>query len=101
MLVPVEALEDVREEAYIAGEGHAAFASEAELLLSYFEEAVEDGEVEEKHGDGERLLFVTDKDGEAAGGRVFRVVEGAVADFLPPHHDLLQPHDLANLVDLL
>jgi len=105
VFVLVKKLNDVREERDLAGEDQTAVTSESELFLGLFQEALEDGQVQETRGDGEARAFGADVDEGEPGGRAARggTVVGAAAEahLLPPRHEVLETHDLANLVNLL
>jgi len=105
VFVLVEKFNDVREKGDLAREDQTAVTSESELFLGLFEEALEDGEVEETRGDSEARAFGADVDEGEPGGRAARGgrVLGAAAEahLLPPRHEVFETHDLPNLVDLL
>lgn len=105
VFVLVEVLDDVREERDLAREDQTAVTSESELFFGLFEEALEESKVEEARGDGEASAFGAHVHEDEAGGRASHgggLVGGAAAeaDVLPASHQLLETHDLANLVDL-
>lgn len=117
LLIFLEVLYDVVEEPHFTWQNQTTVALKPKLLFGFFKETREYGEVKETRGDGKTLAFRSNVDEDKTGrcascwctwfvfgwnGVGFGVIiKGAAtkAHVFPTHHELLQTHDLANLID--